>query len=33
MFKDFEKAKDASPTGGIHLVIPGLPPANASWKT
>lgn len=34
MFKDFEKAKNASPTNGFHLVIPGLLPApNGSWKT
>ena len=33
MYKDYQKAIDASPTGGIHLVVPGLLPApNASWK-
>ena len=32
MFKDYQKAINASPTGGIHLVVPGLLPApNASW--
>lgn len=34
MYKDYTKALEASPTGGIHLVIPGLLPApNSSWKS
>ena len=33
MFKDYQKAIDASPTNGFHLVIPGLLPApNSFWK-